>query len=470
MANAAARDDDDHLIAHDVDVEPVEPNRRVLAGWRNALIVVLAVAYPAFHMAALNGLSIRDLTGIDLPFLPRLPMETWNFRIVHVAGALILGFLLFAAVRFRDGDSDAGQGPAGTARLAAAWVALAAAALALGMAVLFARQIAGGVMWNGIDETIRFRETWLFGVPLVAASLAGIVLSWVWPRARGRFALPDIVLCVAAAAVAAYLITIYGTLMRNSTGTPFAPIGISLAAVAGTLLIMELTRRMAGMALVIIAAVFLIYVFAGRFMPGFLKAPAIDLGTLLQPGLHRCGHPRADHGRQFDLYHPVHHLRRLPAGLEGRRLFRQLRLCRGGPGARRPGQGGDLCQRPDGDDQRHLGGQCGGHRLADDPADEEGRLSQADRRRGRGRGQHGRPDHAADHGRGRLHHGRDHRHPLYRDRARCDHPGGALLRVGLFHGRFRSCKARHARHEIGRAAEILPDGAPGRSCSCRSSS
>jgi TRAP-type uncharacterized transport system fused permease subunit len=276
MANAAARDDDDHLIAHDVDVEPVEPNRRVLAGWRNALIVVLAVAYPAFHMAALNGLSIRDLTGIDLPFLPRLPMETWNFRIVHVAGALILGFLLFAAVRFRDGDSDAGQGPAGTARLAAAWVALAAAALALGMAVLFARQIAGGVMWNGIDETIRFRETWLFGVPLVAASLAGIVLSWVWPRARGRFALPDIVLCVAAAAVAAYLITIYGTLMRNSTGTPFAPIGISLAAVAGTLLIMELTRRMAGMALVIIAAVFLIYVFAGRFMPGFLKAPAID--------------------------------------------------------------------------------------------------------------------------------------------------------------------------------------------------
>jgi TRAP transporter 4TM/12TM fusion protein len=275
MANAAARDDDDHLIAHDVDVEPVEPNRRVLAGWRNALIVVLAVAYPAFHMAALNGLSIRDLTGIDLPLLPRFPMETWNFRIVHVAGALILGFLLFAAVRFRDGDSDAGQGPAGTARLAAAWVALAAAAFALGMAVLFARQIAGGVMWNGIDETIRFRETWLFGVPLVAASLAGIVLSWVWPRARGRFALPDIVLCVAAAAVAAYLITIYGTLMRNSTGTPFAPIGISLAAVAGTLLIMELTRRMAGMALVIIAAVFLIYVFAGRFMPGFLKAPAI---------------------------------------------------------------------------------------------------------------------------------------------------------------------------------------------------
>jgi TRAP-type uncharacterized transport system fused permease subunit len=163
MANAAARDDDDHLIAHDVDVEPVEPNRRVLAGWRNALIVVLAVAYPAFHMAALNGLSIRDLTGIDLPFLPRLPMETWNFRIVHVAGALILGFLLFAAVRFRDGDSDAGQGPAGTARLAAAWVALAAAAL----------------VERHRRDHLRFRETWLVRRAAGGRQPGGIVLSWV---------------------------------------------------------------------------------------------------------------------------------------------------------------------------------------------------------------------------------------------------------------------------------------------------
>jgi hypothetical protein len=52
-------------------------------------------------MLALNGVSISDWTGIELPFLPQFPMETWNFRIVHIAGALALGFLLFSAHTFR---------------------------------------------------------------------------------------------------------------------------------------------------------------------------------------------------------------------------------------------------------------------------------------------------------------------------------------------------------------------------------
>ena len=42
------------------------------------------------------------------------------------------------------------------------------------------------------------------------------------------FTAPDVVLSVCAASVAAYLMTIYDTnltAMRNSTGTPFAPIG-----------------------------------------------------------------------------------------------------------------------------------------------------------------------------------------------------------------------------------------------------
>ncbi|MEL6206441.1 MAG: TRAP transporter fused permease subunit, partial [Pseudomonadota bacterium] len=49
--------------------------------------------------------------------------------------------------------------------------------------------------------------------------------------------------------------------------------GISFAATAGVALIMELTRRMAGLALVIISGIFLAYVFTGQFMPGFLNAP-----------------------------------------------------------------------------------------------------------------------------------------------------------------------------------------------------
>ena len=47
----------------------------------------------------LMTLGIKAMTGglVDIPFLPDFPIETWNFRIAHVAGALILGFLMFSA-------------------------------------------------------------------------------------------------------------------------------------------------------------------------------------------------------------------------------------------------------------------------------------------------------------------------------------------------------------------------------------
>jgi TRAP transporter 4TM/12TM fusion protein len=78
-------------------------------------------------------------------------------------------------------------------------------------------------------------------------------------------------------AAAAYLLVVFNTSMRMTTGTAFAPVGISFAAVAGTALIMELTRRVAGMALVVIALVFLAYVFAGPYLPGFLGYPGLSV-------------------------------------------------------------------------------------------------------------------------------------------------------------------------------------------------
>lgn len=264
---------DEVVVADGVDEEPVESNRRLYEGRTYLLISLFATVYAAFHMAALNGLSISEMTGgaVIIPFLPTFPMETWNFRIVHIAGALALGFLLFGGTRFASDRSE--TSPLFT------WAALALmvpALFALGTALSFAVEIAGGVMWNGMDAGIHFNETWLFGAPLMAATVGGIVLSWFDRRGRGAVNPLDLVLAVCGVAVAAYLITIYGTLMRNSTGTPFAPIGISISAVAGTLLIMELTRRVAGMALVVISAIFLLYVFTGHYLPGFLNSPAIS--------------------------------------------------------------------------------------------------------------------------------------------------------------------------------------------------
>ncbi len=260
-------------VIEGVDEEPVEANRRLFEGRGFIIISILSTLYAAFHIAALNGLSISAMTGglIDIPFLPTFPMETWNFRIVHVAGALSLGFLLFAGRGFAETREEETR-----ALSYVAYALLIPALLSLGMALSFAVEIANGVMWSGIDPRIKFNETWLFGLPLVIASAGGIILSWFHKRERSGFTAPDFVLVVCAISVAVYLITVYGTLMRNATGTPFAPIGISIAAVAGSLLILELTRRVAGMALVIIAAVFLVYVFAGRYLPGFLNTPVVS--------------------------------------------------------------------------------------------------------------------------------------------------------------------------------------------------
>lgn len=263
---------DEHLIAEGVDEEPVEANRRLFEGNRQLFITIAAAVYAAFHMLALNGVSLSGMTGgiVDLPFLPAFPLETWNFRIVHVAGALALGFLWYSANRFPDA-------PTGETPLLGylSYVLLVPGFIAVGSAISFLFEINNGAMWNGIDARIKFNETWLFGVPLIVATVGGILLSWFHKTSRAKYAPPDFVLTVCSLAIAIYLITIYGTLMRNSTGTPFAPIGISIAAVAGTLLIMELTRRVAGLALVIIATIFLIYVFVGEFLPGFLQSPSV---------------------------------------------------------------------------------------------------------------------------------------------------------------------------------------------------
>ncbi|WP_400088148.1 TRAP transporter permease [Yoonia sp. R78084] len=261
---------DGPILAEGVDEEPVEHNRRIFTGRTYLVIAGISAFYALFHMAALNGWSISAWTGIDIPLLPVFPMETWNFRIVHVAGALILGFTLYSARAFPDEDADT-HSPLDYLAYAALLPALYACWTALG----FAADIQGGVMWNGMDEGIRNAEIYHYGYPLIAATIAGIVLGWVRPRVRGTIAPADLVLSVCGIAVAMYLITIFGTLMRNATGTPFAPIGMSIAAVAGTALIMELTRRVAGMALIIIAGVFLVYVFVGDLLPGFLNAPDI---------------------------------------------------------------------------------------------------------------------------------------------------------------------------------------------------
>jgi len=245
--------DEDQMLAHNVDEEPVEANRRLFGGMIQKLVIILAIAYSTFHLYSLN-IS---------------PLETWSFRIVHIAGALVLGFLLFAGARFVSAE-EGGARHRWTTWVGA--VALLPALYALYQSFAFYQMIRSGTLRIPADL-----ETWHFGWPLLAATGVGIVVSWFHQRERSRFSLPDLVLIVASLAVAVYFLVIYNTPMRMSTGTSFAPIGISFAAIAGTALIMELTRRLAGLALVVIGVIFLVYVFAGPYLPGFLGYPGLSV-------------------------------------------------------------------------------------------------------------------------------------------------------------------------------------------------
>ncbi|MFG6668777.1 TRAP transporter permease [Halomonas sp. HNIBRBA4712] len=239
-------------IADGVDEEAVEANRRVFTGWQFLLFATLAILYSGFHLFSLNV----------------YPIETWSFRIIHIAGALILGYGLFAGARFADADTQASP----VWLRALGFALLIPAAYTLVQVFLMQQTLAGGAM--RIDPAV---ENWHFGYPLMATTAAAIALSWGFRLERDRFNPADLVLMVCALASAGYLLLMYNTPLRASTGTSFAPIGISWAAIAGSLLILELTRRVAGLALVVISVIFLGYVFAGPYLPGFLGYPGLSL-------------------------------------------------------------------------------------------------------------------------------------------------------------------------------------------------
>ena len=240
------------IVVEGVDEDIVENNRRLFNGWQFWLFAAMAVAYSAFHLISLNI----------------YPMETWSYRIVHIAGALILGYGLYAGSNFAKSQHE-------TSPVALRWlsyVLLIPALYALLQVFMMQQTLSGGAM--RIDPMV---ESWHYGYPLMLTTAAAIVLSWVYRQERHRFNPADLVLMVCALASAGYLLMAFNTNMRMSTGTSFAPEGISWAAVAGSLLILELTRRVAGLALVVISVIFLLYVFAGPYLPGFLGYPGLSI-------------------------------------------------------------------------------------------------------------------------------------------------------------------------------------------------
>ena len=234
-------------VAEGVDREIIISNQRVFGGWAHIVIAASCIAYTAFHIAVMN----------------LYPLETWVYRLIHVTGGLMLGFLLYSSVVYPE------TAPAARRRSALEWLLLAAAALLLGTALITVLN----AVFTGERVRMGVAPEYLvtsFGWPVVGGTVLAMLASWFFPdQDRGRLAPADALMAVAALAVGIYIIA-HAEFLRNRAGV-FPHANDMWAAIAGIILILELTRRLAGMALVVIVAIFVAYGFAGPWLPGFLQ-------------------------------------------------------------------------------------------------------------------------------------------------------------------------------------------------------
>ncbi len=198
-------------------------------------------------------------------------------------------------------------------------------------------------------------------------------------------------------------------------------------------------------------------------VPGLLPLRGVPARAAQPPRLRlRAGrrpHDLRDRGRlrhpDLRLVHvhlPLHPVRLVPRarGHDPALHRRRHGHVRRQAGRRRQGRGRLL--GADGDDLGLGRGQRRDHRTVHDPADEALRLPAGLRGRRRIHRLDGRAADAAGDGRGRLHHGRDARHPLRRRGPRGADPGRALLPLGVLDRPSRGGQVRAARPAAGRAA------------------
>ncbi|TVQ68678.1 MAG: TRAP transporter permease, partial [Chromatiaceae bacterium] len=240
-------EDKDIVAAAAAAAEEGTSSQRNLTRWQYWLLFALGLTYTSFHLLVLNVIS----------------METWTFRIIHVAGALVIGFAIVAACV---PPSDQSPRRRWLLELLPMVITVGTALYAVGaiIAAYLMRHVWGYDSWSMPD--------WLFqsfSWTLLAATVLGILFAWVFKPRSDRIGWYDWSLMATSLSVGAYLVFHLEDLQFRSGVMPTQP--DFWVAVAGILLILELTRRVAGMALVVIAAVFILYGFIGPWLPGVLE-------------------------------------------------------------------------------------------------------------------------------------------------------------------------------------------------------
>ena len=260
-------------IAKGVDNEIVTGNQRVFAGVVGLVVTTLCIAYTVFHVGAMNGLHDRLTDFLGLPSIDLT--EPWRYRLIHVAGGLALGFILFSARALHDDEHDAPL-----SMLEKGLLAAGGALIVLALGQVSVMLLTGDRITTGAPAG---KHVMTFGYPLIGGTVLVLVASWIQPiRNRTNLSLADTLLAVAAIVVGTYIIGHADFLRTRAQVFPHP--NDMWASIAGIILILELTRRLAGLALVIIVGVFLAYGFIGPWLPGVLNhrgyAPARFFGFI----------------------------------------------------------------------------------------------------------------------------------------------------------------------------------------------
>lgn len=235
------------------DKTEINPTENVpLAGLQGKLFGVLCILYAGWHLYSLNI----------------APLETWLFRIMHISGALVLGFGLTAMLlttqdkRYKNVNLERIIG------------------VVAGIPVIYALFLTStGLLEYWTTGSVEEPDTVFayFGIALTAGTLITIVAGWFLRGEDARVSALDWVLIAASIASTGFIILSLDALgLRLRAGTPFADPQNAWAAFVIVALMLELTRRVAGLALVVIAAVFVGYTFLGPWLPGFLEHRGYD--------------------------------------------------------------------------------------------------------------------------------------------------------------------------------------------------
>lgn len=246
---ATAKDDAaPALIAEGVDSETYTSNQRIPVRSTQFFVASLCVIYTMFHVGVMN----------------LYPLEPWTYRLIHIGGGLALGFILFSSSVYKK--------TATAPKISSLTYLLLLTPGAAAVLLAFAQMVMVYSTAAAVDQAAeKTAMVWSFGYPLVAGSVWLMVMGWLMPgRDRSRIDLADVFLALAAVTVALYIIY-HAPLLRLRAGTALAKDADMLAALAGVILILEVTRRLAGLALVFIAAIFVLYSFVGPWLPGILQ-------------------------------------------------------------------------------------------------------------------------------------------------------------------------------------------------------